>query len=58
MVEQPMAHKQKRELFRQDALAAWKDYQATGLHATAREADAWLAKLEEGEEAEAPDCHV
>jgi len=58
MVEQPMKHKKKHELFRQDALAAWKNYQATGLHATAKEADAWLAKLEAGEQAEAPDCHV
>jgi predicted transcriptional regulator len=58
MVEQPMKLKKKHELFRQDALAAWKNYQATGLHATAEEADAWLAKLEADEQAEAPDCHV
>jgi predicted transcriptional regulator len=53
-----MKHKKEREQFRQDALAAWNDYQATGLHATAKEADAWLAKLEADEQAEAPDCHV
>jgi predicted transcriptional regulator len=53
-----MKHEKMRELFRQDALAAWKDYQATGLHATAKEADAWLAKLEADEQAEAPDCHA
>jgi len=53
-----MKLKKKHELFRQDALAAWKNYQATGLHATAEEADAWLAKLEADEQAEAPDCHV
>ncbi|MFY9854419.1 MAG: hypothetical protein WAK26_11145 [Terracidiphilus sp.] len=58
MVERPMAHRRKRELFLQDALTAWKDYQATGLHSTAEEADAWLAKLEAGEEAEAPKCHL
>jgi predicted transcriptional regulator len=58
MVEQPMKLKKKHERFRQDALAAWKNYQATGLHATAEEADAWLAKLEADEQAEAPDCHV
>jgi predicted transcriptional regulator len=58
MVEQPMKLKKKHELFRQDALAAWKNYQATDLHATAEEADAWLAKLEADEQAEAPDCHV
>jgi predicted transcriptional regulator len=57
-VEQYVSREEKREQFRQDALAAWNDYQATGLHATAEEADAWLAKLEAGEDAEAPACHV
>jgi predicted transcriptional regulator len=57
-VEQYVGREEKREQFRQDALAAWTDYQATGLHATAEEADAWLAKLEAGEEAEAPQCHL
>lgn len=47
-----------REQFRQDALAAWADYQATGLHVTAREADAWLAELEAGRHAVMPECHV
>jgi predicted transcriptional regulator len=57
-VEQFVAREEKRESFRQDALAAWAHYQSTGLHATAEEADVWLAKLEAGEDAEAPSCHV
>ena len=57
-VEQYVSREEKREQFRQDALAAWNNYQATGLHATAEEADGWLAKLEAGEDAEAPECHV
>ncbi len=57
-VEQYVSREEKREQFRQGALAAWNDYQATGLHTTAEEADAWLAKLEAGEDAEAPTCHV
>lgn len=57
-VEQYVSREEKREQFRQDALKAWDDYQATGLHATAEEADSWLAKLEAGEDAEAPACHV
>lgn len=47
-IEQFVEREEKREQFRQDALAAWNHYQATGLHATAEEADAWLAKLEAG----------
>ncbi len=46
------------EQFRAGALAAWTDYQATGLHATAEEAEAWLAKLEAGVDAEVPKCHT
>lgn len=57
-VEQYVGREEKREQFRQDALAAWNDYQATGLHATADEADGWLARLEAGEVAEAPECHL
>jgi predicted transcriptional regulator len=56
-VEQYVSREERREQLRQDALAAWKHYQATGLHVSAREADAWLAKLEAGEDAEAPECH-
>ncbi len=50
--------KEKRKQLRQDALAAWNHYQATGLHLTAEEADAWLAKLEAGADAEPPEWHV
>jgi predicted transcriptional regulator len=57
-VEQYVGREEKREEFRVAALKAWNDYQATGLHATAEEADVWLAKLEAGEDAEAPECHV
>jgi predicted transcriptional regulator len=57
-VEQYVGREEKREQLRTDALAAWNAYQATGLHATAEEADSWLAKLEVGEDAQAPECHV
>jgi predicted transcriptional regulator len=57
-VEQYVSREEQREQIRQDALAAWAHYEATGLHVTAEEADAWLAKLENGEDAGAPGCHV
>lgn len=57
-VELYVEREEKREQFRAAALSAWSDYQANGLHATAEEADAWLAKLEAGEDAEAPECHA
>jgi predicted transcriptional regulator len=51
-------HKEKREAFMQDAQRAWDTYRQTGLHLTADEADAWLVKLEAGEDAELPRCHA
>ena len=57
-VEQYVEREEKREQLRQDALAAWADYQTTGLHLTAEEADVWLAKLEAGKRAAIPKCHV
>ncbi len=57
-VEQYVDREERREQLRQDAQAAWDHYQATGLHATAEEADSWLAKLEAGEDAPPPPCHL
>ncbi|MFX1695880.1 hypothetical protein [Paraburkholderia sp. A1RO-1] len=45
------------EVLKQNARRAWNDYQASGLHVTHEEADAWLAKLEAGEDAEPPKLH-
>jgi predicted transcriptional regulator len=56
-IEQYVEREEKREQFRQDALAAWDHYQATGKHVTAAEADKWLAKLEAGKDAPPPACH-
>lgn len=57
-IQQYVDREEKREAFRQDARRAWEEYQATGRHVTFEEADAWLARLEAGEDAEVPDCHV
>jgi len=56
-VEQYVGREEKREQLKEDALAAWAHYHETGLHVTGEEADAWLAKLEAGEDAKAPECH-
>jgi predicted transcriptional regulator len=56
-IEQYVEREERRERLRQDALAAWADYQATGLHVTFEEADAWLARLAAGELVEPPSPH-
>ena len=40
-----------------EALEAWRQYRQTGLHLSEEEMDAWLAKLEAGEEEPPPRCH-
>jgi predicted transcriptional regulator len=57
-IEEYVEREEKRERFRQDALAAWTHYQTTGKHAKAEEADAWLAKLEAGKDAAPPKCRA
>ncbi len=49
-IEQYIEREERRDSLRQDALAAWAAYQATGLHVTAEEADNWLARLEAGDD--------
>ena len=58
MDELDIKYEKDYKRFLQDALATWNDYKATSLHTTAEEADAWLARLEAGEEAAAPICHI
>jgi predicted transcriptional regulator len=42
---------------REDMLRAWEEFQQTGLRLTHEEVDAWMAKLEAGEDAKLPACH-
>jgi predicted transcriptional regulator len=44
--------------FKQDALKAWEDYQASGHHATADEVESWLARWGSGDASPAPPCHL
>lgn len=55
-ITQYVEREERREAFRQDTLKAWEEYRATGRHATAAEADAWLAELEQGNDIEPPTC--
>ena len=48
---------ERRESVRRDARLAWDAYAMTGAHVTASEADAWLSRLEVGEDADPPEAH-
>jgi predicted transcriptional regulator len=56
-IREYVEREEKREAFRQAGLRAWEAYQQIGLHLTGEEADAWLAELEAGEDAEILSCH-
>ena len=56
-IAQYVEREERRESFRQDTLKAWEEYQATGMHATAEEVDAWLASWGTDDELPAPECH-
>jgi predicted transcriptional regulator len=56
-IDQYLEREEGREPFLQDAFAAWAEFQETGLHVTAAEADAWLARLAAGEDVEPPQPH-
>ncbi len=55
-ITQYIDREEKRESFRQDAIAAWEAYQSTGRHVTFEDADVWLGKLEAGLDVEPPTC--
>ncbi|MDR2892193.1 MAG: CopG family transcriptional regulator [Deltaproteobacteria bacterium] len=57
-IEAFINREEQRETLRQEARAAHDEYMRTGLHVTGEEADAWLAELEAGNDAEPPKCHI
>jgi predicted transcriptional regulator len=57
-VEDYVTRAEKREEFRQNALAASEHYRTTGLHLTQEEVEEWMLKFEAGEDAPMPECHV
>lgn len=57
-IAQYVEREERREAFNGDALHAFEELERTGLHLTLEEADAWLARLEAGEDADPPPCHV
>lgn len=56
-IMQYVNREEQRERFHQSARKAWDEYTTNGLHVSAEETDAWLAKLESGLNEKAPICH-
>ncbi|NHZ92211.1 transcriptional regulator [Massilia sp. CCM 8733] len=58
MIRKNVEQAGKRETFRQATIKAWEEYESTGMHVTAEEADAWLEALENGNDVESPEGQV
>jgi predicted transcriptional regulator len=56
-IEQYLDREERLDRFYQDGLAAWAEYQASGMHLSEDEADGWLAQLEAGEDVKPPTPH-
>jgi predicted transcriptional regulator len=56
-IEQYVEREEDLEQLNKDMVASWEEYKTTGLHVTGEEVDAWLAKLEAGEDADPPVPH-
>jgi predicted transcriptional regulator len=57
-IEAYIAQKELETARNQEALAAWKHYQETGLHVTGEEVIAWLETWGTENELPPPQCHV
>jgi predicted transcriptional regulator len=57
-ISEYVSREEQRLQFYRDGQASWEDYQRTGLHLTHDEVDAWLARLEAGEDVPPPECHT
>lgn len=57
-IREYLDREEKRDELLEASIEAWADFQKTALHVTAEEADAWLAKLEAGIDADPPEPHV
>ena len=57
-IEAYVDREEKREALRQEGIAAWEDFQRTGLHLTGEEVHDWVKKLRRDTREPLPPCHV
>jgi predicted transcriptional regulator len=56
-IAQYVDREERREALRRETVAAWEEFQSTGLHATAEEVETWLSSWGTEDELPAPECH-
>lgn len=56
-IEEYVTREEQRQALRKDALNAWEEYQATGMHVTLDEVSTWLRNWGTDDEQAPPACH-
>ena len=56
-IAQYVDREEKRQALHHDAVAAWNEFEETGLHVTGNEVMAWLMTWGTDDEVPAPACH-
>ena len=56
-IQQYVEREEARESFKQEALASWTAYKATGRHLTGQEVRTWLNTWGTADEGPLPECH-
>ena len=57
-IENFVSREEKREAWRQEGIAAWEEYQTTGMHLTNEEVMGWMDTIIQGEKVPMPKCHI
>ena len=55
-IREYVEREESRQSAWEDAMKAWENFRATGLHATEEEMEAWFDQLEAGNDVEPPAC--
>ena len=53
-----VSREEQRESLRQEGIAAWEEFQRTGLHLTGDEVRGWIDQIRQGKKVPMPKCHV
>lgn len=56
-IREYVEREESRQSAWEDAMKAWENFRATGMHATEEEMEAWFDQLEAGNDVEPPACH-
>lgn len=57
-IETFITREEQRESLRQQGIAAWEEYQRTGLHLRGDEVRGWIDQIRQGKKMPMPKCHV